>query len=183
MIMDRSTEIEVRPFRLSDAPSFLKAVQASRNELLYWMPWCHENYGAEDAESWMRFCQAAWQSRIEFPLGIFDVTTGDVIGGTGVNHINTTYKIGNLGYWVSTPFTGRGVAVAAAQRAINMGFTELGLTRLEILALTHNVASQRVAERLGAERECIAKNRLYFQGRPHDAVVFSITPQALTDVQ
>ena len=42
--------------------------------------------------------------------------------------------------------------------------------------------SQRVAERLGAERECIAKNRLYFQGRPLDAVVFSITPQALTDV-
>lgn len=38
-------------FGLSDAPSFLKAVQASRNELLYWTHWCHENYGAENANS------------------------------------------------------------------------------------------------------------------------------------
>jgi len=42
--------------------------------------------------------------------------------------------------------------------------------------------SPRVAERLGAERECISKNRLYFQGRLLDAVVFSKTLQAQTDV-
>ena len=90
--------------------------------------------------------------------------------------INPINKIGNLGYWVSTPYTGRGVARTAALMAADIGFNDLGMTRLEIVVLTHNLASQRVAEAVGARRECIARNRLYFQGRPSDAVVYSLIP-------
>ena len=43
--------------------------------------------------------------------------------------------------------------------------------------LTHNKASARVAEALGATFECEARNRLYFQGRPHDAFVYSLVPE------
>jgi len=172
----QSTNIIVRPFEPSDALSLLAAVRSSLPELSYWMPWCDADYALHDAEAWISFAQAAWANASEFPLGIFDRSSGEVIGGTGVNHINKAYRIGNIGYWVSTPFTGRGIATLAARHAALMGFRELGLTRLEIAALTHNLASQRVAEHLGAARECIARNRLYFQGKPHDAVVFSLVP-------
>ena len=84
--------------------------------------------------------------------------------------------MGNIGYWVGTPYVGRGVAQFAAKQAAYLGFNELGLSRLEIVALTHNLASQRVAEALGATRECVARNRLYFKGAPHDAVVYSLIP-------
>jgi RimJ/RimL family protein N-acetyltransferase len=178
--MSADSEYLVRRLELSDAPSMFTSVRASLAELVYWMPWCKEDYAIEDAESWIRYTQEAWSKRSEFPLGIFEVSTGFVVGGTGVNQINRANRIGNVGYWVSTPHTGRGVARFAAKRAAMLGFGELCLTRLEIVALTHNLPSQKVAESLGATRECQARGRLYFQGKPHDAIVYSLLPQDTT---
>lgn len=179
--MSKVVDSVIRPFELSDATSFLEAVHASIHELSYWMPWCTPDYRMEDAESWMRFCQAAWDGRSEFPLGIFDRSSGKVIGGTGINQINKTHRVGNIGYWVSTPFVGCGVATEAARRSAMLGFRELGFARLEIVALTHNLASQGVARRVGAVCEGVARNRLFFQGKPHDAVMFSLVPADLED--
>lgn len=174
--MTADSEYLVRRLEPSDAPSMFAAVSASLAELVYWMPWCKENYALEDAKSWIEFTQEAWCKQNEFPLGVFEAKTGSVVGGTGVNHINKAYRIGNVGYWVSTPHAGRGVARFAAKQAALLGFGELGLTRLEIIALTHNIASQKVAESLGATRECQARSRLYFRGEPHDAIVYSLVP-------
>lgn len=171
-----ASESVVRRFQPSDAASFLAAVKCSLPELTYWMPWCKQDYGLEDAQAWIAFAVAAWERGTEFPLGIFDTSSGQVIGGTGINHINKPYRIGNVGYWVSTPCAGRGVARFAAKQAVLLGFRELGLTRLEIISPTHNMASQRVAEALGAVRECQARNRVDFHGQPHDAFVYSLVP-------
>ena len=172
--MHTSNEYHVRPFEESDAQSMYAAVQDSLEELVYWLPWCKKDYALADAQAWIEFTQRAWSEKTEFPLGIFEKSTGAVVGGTGINHITKAYRIGNIGYWVSTPHIGRGVARHGAKQAALLGFGELGLTRLEIVALTHNIASQRVAMSLGAIRECEARNRLYFHGKPHDAVVFSL---------
>lgn len=95
----------VRPLKSSDAQSFLSAVRASLSELTYWMPWCHPNYALSDAQAWIAFAQKAWDAGSEYPLGIFDASSGQVIGGTGINHINKAFRIGNVGYWVSTSYT------------------------------------------------------------------------------
>ena len=175
--MPTAPEYHVRRFEPTDAASLLIAVKASLPDLAYWMPWCKESYALEDAEAWIHFTQAAWANQTEYPVGIFESRSGSVVGGTGINQINRSHRIGNIGYWVSSPHTGRGVARYSARQAALLGFDELGLTRLEIVALSHNLASQRVAESLGAQRECQARNRLYLQGQPHDAIVYSLVPE------
>jgi ribosomal-protein-serine acetyltransferase len=174
--MNSSIPINVRPFVTSDAPSFLSAVKSSMRELCYWMPWCHSGYSLSDAESWIAHCISSWNSGAEFPLGIFDAVSGHVIGGTGFNHLIEPYRLASLGYWVSTPFTNKGVARGAARLAAKKGFDELGLTRIEIVILTNNPASQRVAQSLGATLECKARNRLYRDGQPQSAFVYSLVP-------
>ncbi|MGZ0078283.1 GNAT family N-acetyltransferase [Methylomonas sp. YC3] len=166
----------VRRLELSDAGAFYSAVRESIDELVYWMPWCSKDYTPLDAENWIKTTMQLWEADAEYPLGIFDAVSGAVIGGTGVNHINRAYRIGNIGYWVSSRHTGQGVARFAAHHSALLGFSQLGLTRLEIVVLTHNKASQRVAESLGAKLECEARNRLYFQGKPHNALVYSLVP-------
>jgi len=166
----------VRRLELSDANSLFDVVRASLAELNYSLPWCKLDYSIEDAVAWISYSQSAWLNRSEFPLGVFDAASGQIIGAVGISQINKASGIGNIGYWVGTPYVGRGVARFAAKQAAVMGFNELGLTRLEIVTLTHNFASQRVAEALGATRECVARNRLYWQGAPHDAVVYSLVP-------
>jgi ribosomal-protein-serine acetyltransferase len=166
-----------RRFRQEDAPSFLAAVRASLPGLAQSMPWCKLSYSLEDATAWIVFAEEAWSTQKEYPLGIFESSSGAVVGGTGINQINRTHSIGNIGYWVSTPHTGRGVAKLAARQAAWLGFEQLGLNRLEIVALTENIASQRVALGIGATFECIARNRLYAHGRAQAAMIYSLTPQ------
>ena len=177
--MPQAPKCTVRRFQPADAPSFYDAVRESINELAYWMPWCSKDYSLSDAEAWMQTTSDMWRSGAEYPLGIFDATTGAGLGGTGVNEISRTYSIGNIGYWVSSKRTGQGIARFAARQSVVLGFGELGLTRLEIVVLTHNKASQRVAESVGAKLECEARNRLYFQGSPHSAFVYSLVPEDL----
>lgn len=174
--MLKACKYTVRRLRPADAPSFYAAVRESIDELTRWMPWCREDYSLSDAEAWMETTSEMWATGIEYPLGIFDTSSDAVVGGTGINHINRAYRIGNIGYWVSSKRTGQGIARFAAHQSALLGFGELGLTRLEIVVLTHNAASQRVAEAVGARRECEARNRLYFQGAPHSAYVYSLVP-------
>jgi RimJ/RimL family protein N-acetyltransferase len=47
------------------------------------------------------------------------------------------------------------------------------------MAATGNKASQRVAEKAGAVREGILRNRITVHGRVLDAVVFSLIPPDL----
>jgi RimJ/RimL family protein N-acetyltransferase len=155
----------------------LSAVRASLPALAHEMPWCREDYALADAAAWISFAQGAWSSGAEFPLGIFESASGAVVGGTGINQINAVHRTGNVGYWVSVPHRGRGVATRAARQAARLGFDQLGLTRLEIVVLPSNVASQRVAEALGATLECTARNRLHVHGRAQDALVYSLTPE------
>jgi ribosomal-protein-serine acetyltransferase len=170
------TEYHIRSLNASDAPSLCAAVTASLPELCDWMPWCRADYSLVDAQSWISFTEDAWANRSEFPFGVFDRATGQVIGGVGINQINKTFRFGNLGYWVSKPYLKHGVATFAAKQAALFAFEELGLTRLEIVTTSRNYASQRVAERLGAVRECVARNRLYFHEQLLDAVVYSLIP-------
>jgi ribosomal-protein-serine acetyltransferase len=168
-------EYLVRRLEPTDALSLSEVVRASLVELSS-MPWCKLDYALEDAKAWIDFGQRAWATQSEFPLGIFSASSGQVVGAVGISQINRPSQMGNIGYWVGTPYVGRGIARFAAKHVAKFGFQELGLTRLEIVTLTHNLASQRVAAALGATREGVARNRLCLQGAPHDAVVYSLIP-------
>ncbi|MEN3110879.1 GNAT family protein [Uliginosibacterium paludis] len=167
----------IRRFVDTDAPSFLAAVQASPEALARWMPWWKADYALADAQAWIDHTCKVWQEGKDRLFGIFDAGTGAVIGGTGINRIDPAHRTGNIGYWVSTPCTKRGVARFAAREMARFGFSELGLTRLEIVALPGNAASIRVAEAVGAQRECLARNRVWLGGQAHDALVFSLVPE------
>jgi RimJ/RimL family protein N-acetyltransferase len=99
---------------------------------------------------------------------------GRFLGGCGINQINRVHGFANLGYWVRTSATGRGVATEAARQAAEFAFRTTDLVRLEIVCAVGNEASQRVAERAGATREGVLKQRLRLHGQPVDAVMFSL---------
>lgn len=174
--MRSNSQITVRPWTVADTDSFFAAVRESVESLSTWLPWCTLDYSRDQAAARMAFSERAWQERSEFPLGIFATSSGKVMGATGISLFRPEYRLGNLGYWVGEPHRGQGVAFTAAWMAADIGFVDLGLTRLEVVAMVNNTASQHVAEKLGAVRECVARNRVYYRGAPADAVVYSLIP-------
>ena len=82
-----------------------------------------------------------------------------------------------IGYWVRQTCQRQGIATRAVQSIAEYGFGQLKLTRLEIVAPEQNVPSRRVAEKVGAVFECIARNRVRVHGKPQPAAIYSFVPE------
>jgi len=166
--------VKIRRYCADDIPSLFEAARESTKEMLAWLSWCHPNYTVEESRSFVLSSETAWNEKTRFAFAVFDVSSGLFLGGVGLNQINRNHNFANLGYWVRSSQTGRGVATAATLLAAEFGFEDLGLNRIEILTATGNAASGRVAEKAGAKREGILRNRLLLHNSPHDAVIYSL---------
>jgi ribosomal-protein-serine acetyltransferase len=158
--------IALRPPERRDASAIAEAVRASLTELEPWMPWASFAYDEAAALEWI--AQPG-----EHPF-LIDDGTGRVIGSCGLHGVDALNLRANLGYWVRTDCTGRGVATAATRLLVVHGIGTLRLQRLEIVMSVHNDASRRVAERAGAIHEGVLRRRLLLHGIAHDAHSYSI---------
>jgi ribosomal-protein-serine acetyltransferase len=171
--------ILLRPYYPDDASKVYDAARESFPEVHRWLPWCHGDYSMQESEKWIESCDAAWDKGSAYEFAIFELENGGYLGGCGLNHIDPIYKMANLGYWVRSSRVRQDIATTAAILLARSCFVKLQLNRIEIVAATGNTASQRVAEKAGAKREGVLRNRISVNGLVHDAVMFSIIPQDL----
>ena len=170
------SRIAVRPAAIEDVPAFFAAASQSSAEVGRWLPWCHDAYTQAEAQHFIAGCLDAWAQRTRFPFLIFDVGSNELLGGIGLSNLDAANRLAQLGYWVRTAQTGRGVASAAGRLVCQFAMAQAGLTRVEIAVALTNTASRRVAENLGAKLEGIARNRIVMQGVAHDAAIYSVIP-------
>lgn len=169
--------IRLRPYHVDDADELYKAVRESIAELHPWMPWCRPDYSIADSRDWLAARAEARSKGTEYDFRISDARTDEYLGGVGLNQIKELYKAANLGYWMKTSATGRGVATRATRLVARFGFEELNLIRIEIVAAVGNLASQRVAEKVGAVREGVMRKALIIHGAEHDAVLTALVAE------
>lgn len=172
--MNRRDDIRIRPYRIEDAEALAAAVIESSAELVTWMPWCHANYSIADARTWIKAQIAAREQGTAFEF-VITAADGAYLGAVGLNQIDTVNRRANLGYWVRSSATRKGVATRGVQLILDWAFQATNLVRLEIVIAAGNVASHRVAEKSGALREGVLKKRLMLYGASRDATIFSIT--------
>ena len=169
--------ITLRPYQMSDISSLYEAVRESIPEVSLWMGWCHPGYSIEESKTWVAGQPERWDEGTSYDFAITEATGGQYCGGCGLNHLRYDIGLANLGYWVRTSRTRKGIATAATLLLTRFAFNELKLNRIEIIAAVGNIASLRVAEKAGATREGVLRNRLMINGKPSDAVMFSFVPQ------
>jgi ribosomal-protein-serine acetyltransferase len=173
--------IGIRPLAAADAPACFAAVRESLETVGRWMPWCHPGYTLRDSEAWTAACETQWAEGTAYEFGIFGPESNEVWGGVGINQLNRTYRFANLGFWVRASRVRQGVAIAAARLAAKFAFRELALMRVELVVLVDNFASRRVAEKLGATFEGVARNRLVHDGVPFAEAMYSLIPGDIPD--
>jgi RimJ/RimL family protein N-acetyltransferase len=170
-------KIALLPYHKKYIKDLHYAAIESMAELMPWMAWMHPGYSVEESKKWVKDCPKKWDKGTSFNFAITDASDGSYIGGCGIGGFDPTRKIANLGYWVRTAMTKRGIATAAASLLAKWGIEELNLQRIEIAAALPNLASQRVAEKVGAHREGILRNHMVVRDLLYDEVMFSIIPQ------
>ena len=184
MPIPRETEIAegpllLRPWRPEDAPALFEAVHESVDSIGRWLPWCHAGYDLDAAQDWVRHCGQGWAAEEHFAFGVFARADGRLLGSAGLNQRNRVHRSAAMGYWVRQSHQRQGVARQAARLVARFGFQQVGLVRIEIVALPDNLASRRAAERAGAKFEAIARRRLWVSDAARDAAVYALVPEDL----
>ncbi|MFZ4834163.1 GNAT family N-acetyltransferase [Rouxiella sp. Mn2063] len=174
-------EIEIRCALPSDALLHFAAIKDSVADIGAWQSWCTEHYSLQHSQHYLQDAVDKYLRGVEFNYCLFDRASGQIIGSVSINSMQPDSKMANVGYWIRSGFTGRSLAVTAVKAIAQFGFNQLGLTRLEIIAMESNHRSRRVAEKAGAHSEGRHRNRLYYAGKPQDAWVYSLIPGDLSE--
>ena len=165
--------LDLRYPTLEDAELLATAVRESLAELEPWMEWATSAYDVELARRWIRDQTGHRDAGTAFEFLIVD-TAGEILGACGINRISPPpLRIANVGYWVRTAASGRGIAPEAAGRLVEWAFNNTNLVRLEIVTAVGNERSRRVAEKVGGYFEGVLRARLWTRG-PQDARMYSV---------
>ena len=107
---------------------------------------------------------------------------GAVVGGIGHRSQRIRVTAATIGYWVAAHARGQGTCTRALRLLSRIALDELELQRLDLVTDPDNVASQRVAEKVGFRREGVLRSHLrHPDGRIRDSVMFSLLPGELRE--
>jgi RimJ/RimL family protein N-acetyltransferase len=121
-----------------------------------------------------------WASSTDVELVIADAAHAEPLGLISLRIAEQDPGLAAVGYWLRPEARGRGAATVAVQLIARWVFDELDVQRLELTTAPENVASQRVAERVGFTREGVLRGLVATKndGR-RDSVMFSLLPADL----
>jgi len=111
-----------------------------------------------------------------YVFGVFDRKTNEHLGTVDI-FIQTRFdlQIGNLGYAIHNQYAGAGVASEASTLAMDVAFSQLRLHCLEAGISPQNIASIKVAEKIGLNRICLRK-KFHFDGSKwQDMLIYART--------
>ena len=137
--------VTLRRFRSEDVDALFSAVTESLDELRPWMPWAAD-YSRASAEEYLAGSVKDWDEGTAYNYAI---VTGDVLVGS----IGLMTRCGpggfEIGYWVRSAYTGRGLATAATAALVGQAFGLPGVDWVEIVHDELNVASGQIPRKLG----------------------------------
>ncbi len=140
----------LRPFRRRDVEALEEAVRACLPDLHEWLPWAHLGYGREDAANYIRESGRSWKEERAFDFSIRrPEEPGRHLGNISIWFVSRPFRTGEIGYWVRSDETGKGIATEVTARMVKLGFEGLGMHRIVLRIAVGNRASERVRREAG----------------------------------
>jgi RimJ/RimL family protein N-acetyltransferase len=142
-------------------------------EMHRWMPEEEEPFDEGRARDFVAAASTYLTEGTMLAMAISDISNGVPAGSLTFN-VWTAHHW-NVGYWIASAYRGHGLATRAVIAATRWAFEERPeLSRISLYTLPGNVASQRVAERAGFQREGTLRKWANVRGRNFDWVMFSL---------
>lgn len=156
-----TARLVLRPPRAGDGAALHAAIAESLPELrrfLASLPWVGRPQSVDASESFCRHAEANFLARKDLPFLLFERTSGEIVGATGLHRIDWSTVKAEVGYWVRVSRSGRGYIGEAVGAMTAYAFDHLSAARVEIVTDEENAASRRVAERCGFVLEGVLRS-------------------------
>lgn len=165
----------LQPFRRRDVGPVHEAVLASLPELAAFLPWANDNYSRSGTQQFVRDSVNAWHENRAFDFAIRRDAEPDFhLGNVSIWYVSRANSVGEVGYWVRSDTTRRGVCTEAVARILRFGFEELGLHRIVVRIAVGNRGSERVAEKLGFRLEGTLRDEVRVGSRWMDHTIWGL---------
>jgi RimJ/RimL family protein N-acetyltransferase len=168
MLLDLGDGLRIRPWRRDDLDALLRHANNPKiaGNLRDQFP---HPYTRRDGIDYLNYVRA-----MDVPMSLAVEYEIEAIGGLG-------FKLGvdiarlsvEMGYWLAEPYWGRGLTTRAVIAAADWAFGNYGVVRIFAIAFSHNVASMRVLEKAGFEREGLLRRSAIKNGLVLDQVMYS----------
>jgi RimJ/RimL family protein N-acetyltransferase len=169
----RDRDLVLRPWTEADVPALVAAINDP--EIAHWIPLIPHPYTEDDAFAFIRGEVLPDQLKLAVELN------GRLVGGIGMGVNSHDYRA-TIGYWVTRDARGQGICTRALRVLARHALEGLELQRVDLVTDPANVASQRVAEKVGFQREGVLRAHLrHPDGRIRYSVMFSLLPGELRE--
>lgn len=162
----------LRPMRRADADELFAVVDSDRERLRQWLPWLDFVREARAMTAFIEDSEQAQRAGSATRMAI--EVDGRIAGVASLESVDQLHRRGMIGYWIDASHEGRGFVSAAVRRLCDYGFFSRGLHRIEIRAAPGNARSRAIPERLGFQREGIARQTEWLYDRFVDHVMYAM---------
>lgn len=165
----------LRPPQMSDYPEWAALRERSRKFLEPWEPiWPADDLTRGAFRRRLKRYAEDQRSDQAYSFFIFRSADGVLVGGITLSNVRRgVAQAGSIGYWMGEPYARKGLMSTTLRVLIPFSFETLRLHRLEAACITTNVASIRLLEKSGFEREGYARQYLCINGRWQDHLLYA----------
>jgi [ribosomal protein S5]-alanine N-acetyltransferase len=163
--------LRLRAFTGADADA-LFALHSNAFVLRYWdsPPWTDP----ARAERFLASCRQIAEEGSGARLAMDRVSDGAFIGWCSLTRWNPDFRSASMGYCLNEAAWGQGYATEAARAVLQWAFDTLDLNRVQGETDTRNLASARVLEKLGFQREGTLREDCVVNGDVSDSWVYGL---------
>jgi RimJ/RimL family protein N-acetyltransferase len=167
----RTTRLVLRPPRLADGRAIFESYgqDAEVTRYLTWRPHAR----AEEMESFLRRSIAAWRGYSRRPWVLTRCPEDRPIG---MIELRMSGHHAELGYVLARAAWGQGLMTEAVQAIVDLALADPGLYRTWAVCDVENLASARVLEKAGMQREGLLRRYVIhpnLSDEPRDALLYS----------
>ncbi|HEX6536395.1 MAG TPA: GNAT family N-acetyltransferase [Gemmatimonadaceae bacterium] len=161
----------LRPLVLSDAPEVQRL--AGAREIADTTLTIPHPYRDGMAEQWIETHDAQFAEGKMVTCGATERGGGALTGVISLV-LEREHARAELGYWIGTPYWGRGYATEGARAMLRYAFSELGLSRVYACHFSRNPASGKVMRKIGMKYEGCLRSHVRKWDRLEDIEVYGV---------
>jgi ribosomal-protein-alanine N-acetyltransferase len=158
----------LRPLRPADAPAWYAYLSDPEVTRLT----SYDIRSKEMVAQFIAICLADYGQRRSCRWALADKTSNQLIGTCGYYWWNVEHSTAELGYDLSRDFWSRGLMTQAVRAVVRWAFDDLEANRLQATVMVGNVASVRVLEKCGFQKEGLLREYKICRGAARDFWIF-----------
>ena len=148
-----------------NAESLLNVINNNRDHLAPYLEWV-DSYTT--TEKTLANITKSYSDDI---CAYFIIVDNQIAGKIGF--VDVDENMGEISYWLAKEYTGRGIMTRALNLMTGIGFSKMGLNRIQLTLDVDNTSSEAVAQRCGFKLDGVLRKYFLLRGVSRDMKIYS----------